>query len=426
MRLELPARPLAGRGGVKEDRMPLIQALVALVAIGLIVYLVETYIPMAEPFRTVFRVLVVLLLILWLLQFIVPLARPILHAQTLTVTATAPTGLQAAYAMSNATDASGNGRTATLQGTTTVPGQYAEAQHFAGTAGSRMTIPSFNLGTAFTLEGWVYLDVNSAATVAAPRNAPGGWQALIYKGYDNVFLVEVGGFVMAGFTPVGATQAVSIVSPTKMLAGGFHHVAASYDGATFILVIDGVQVASTKATGAVAASPQPIEVGGSAVDLGYLVGVVDDVRIYSRGLTVSEIASDLATPVETATDPVASWTLEVFPKGSTETALGAPVATGSFPKSGALCNQAPSTPPTVTVRNPTRARVADPEIKGRECELVIETFILGVPIAAGYQSTATAIGMTGTKSGRSALSNAFDRVAIVNPPGPPVPAPVVK
>ena len=35
---------------------------------GLILYLVETYIPLNPPIRTVIRVVVVLLLILWLVQ----------------------------------------------------------------------------------------------------------------------------------------------------------------------------------------------------------------------------------------------------------------------------------------------------------------------------------------------------------------------
>lgn len=46
----------------------MIEILVVLVVVGLIVYLVENYIPMSPPFLMVFRVVVVILLILWLLQ----------------------------------------------------------------------------------------------------------------------------------------------------------------------------------------------------------------------------------------------------------------------------------------------------------------------------------------------------------------------
>ena len=48
--------------------MPIITVLVVLVVIGLVLYLVENYVPMSQPIKTVLRVVVVLLLCLWLLQ----------------------------------------------------------------------------------------------------------------------------------------------------------------------------------------------------------------------------------------------------------------------------------------------------------------------------------------------------------------------
>jgi len=46
----------------------MIALLVTLVVVGLILYLVETYIPMSPPIKTVLRVVVVLILILWLVR----------------------------------------------------------------------------------------------------------------------------------------------------------------------------------------------------------------------------------------------------------------------------------------------------------------------------------------------------------------------
>ena len=46
----------------------MIQVLVVLVVVGLILYLVQTYIPMAAPIKTVLTVVVVLFLCLWRLQ----------------------------------------------------------------------------------------------------------------------------------------------------------------------------------------------------------------------------------------------------------------------------------------------------------------------------------------------------------------------
>ena len=57
-----------GRELEGKDDMSIITVLVVLVVLGLVVYLIENYVPMAAPFKTVFRVVVVLLLVLWLLQ----------------------------------------------------------------------------------------------------------------------------------------------------------------------------------------------------------------------------------------------------------------------------------------------------------------------------------------------------------------------
>ena len=48
--------------------MSIITIIVVLVVIGLVLYLIETYVPMAQPIKTVLRVVVVLALCLWLLH----------------------------------------------------------------------------------------------------------------------------------------------------------------------------------------------------------------------------------------------------------------------------------------------------------------------------------------------------------------------
>lgn len=48
--------------------MDIIHILVVLVIVGVVLWLVQTYIPMAAPIKTVITVVVVLLLCLWLLS----------------------------------------------------------------------------------------------------------------------------------------------------------------------------------------------------------------------------------------------------------------------------------------------------------------------------------------------------------------------
>jgi hypothetical protein len=47
----------------------LVSLLVPLIIVGVVLYLVETYIPMAEGFKVTIRVLVILVLCLFLLRF---------------------------------------------------------------------------------------------------------------------------------------------------------------------------------------------------------------------------------------------------------------------------------------------------------------------------------------------------------------------
>ena len=48
--------------------MSLIGLIIVLVIVGVCLYLLENYVPMSPPIKTVIRVVVVLVLILWLLQ----------------------------------------------------------------------------------------------------------------------------------------------------------------------------------------------------------------------------------------------------------------------------------------------------------------------------------------------------------------------
>ena len=48
--------------------MSIVTLLIVLVILGLALYLIETYVPMSPPIKTVLRVVVVLVIVIWLLQ----------------------------------------------------------------------------------------------------------------------------------------------------------------------------------------------------------------------------------------------------------------------------------------------------------------------------------------------------------------------
>jgi len=48
--------------------MPLIQVLLVLIVVGVLLWLVNTYIPMASPIKSILNAVVVILVVLWLLN----------------------------------------------------------------------------------------------------------------------------------------------------------------------------------------------------------------------------------------------------------------------------------------------------------------------------------------------------------------------
>lgn len=334
----------------------------------------------------------------------------LVHGQT--------TGLAGAYAMESGLDASGNHRDAALTNTALVVGQYGQALSFNGTT-SRMTIPTLQPTTAFTLEAWVNANVIGRAAAKSglfigPRSV-NGWSAVIYKGLDNFFLAAGSGVLTAGFTT--GTTLRQVHAPSAYAgAGSWHHLAATYNGTALMLYQDGAVLASISASGTLVASPAPVEVGGSQVDGGNLAGVIDDVRIWTVARTGAEIVTDMNTRVDAVVEPVLSWDLEVW--GGVDFVGQNVIAVGNFSKNTATCGLTPASVPPTTVENPTHARVTDPDAMGKECEIPAKPFFDGVPLGHGFVSTARARSASAV-SDRSPTSNPFNRVAeAVAPPTP--------
>ena len=49
--------------------MPIVQLIILLAVIGLLLWLVNTYVPMAEPIKRIINIVVIICVVLWLLNF---------------------------------------------------------------------------------------------------------------------------------------------------------------------------------------------------------------------------------------------------------------------------------------------------------------------------------------------------------------------
>jgi PKD repeat protein len=201
-------------------------------------------------------------------------------------------GLVAAYSFNEGagtttTDSSGNGNTGTITAATWLStGKFGNALSFNGTS-ARVTIndsASLHLSTGMTLEAWVYPTVS------------GGWRDVIYK-INDVYYLE-GSSTQNSSPALGGTFASAQVYGTSALPlNAWSHVAGTYDGTTMRLYLNGTQVASRNQTGAIGSSASPLSIGGNSLYEQYFGGRIDEVRIYNRALSLTEIQTDMNTPV---------------------------------------------------------------------------------------------------------------------------------
>jgi glucose/arabinose dehydrogenase/PKD repeat protein len=193
-------------------------------------------------------------------------------------------------------DASGNGNTGSLLGASwTSSGKYGKGLAFNGTS-ARVDVASsasLQLTSAMTLEAWVN-----------PTTVSSAWRDVIMKGNDNYYLMATsssGGRPLAG-TIVGGSYAEAI-GPSGLPTGTFSHLAATYDGSTLRLYINGSQVASTARSGLIVTSTSPLQLGGDSVYGQFFAGVLDEIRIYNTALSATQIQTDMTTPIGSPPPP---------------------------------------------------------------------------------------------------------------------------
>ena len=274
--------------------------------------------------------------VLWILAAFLLMGSSLAVAQT--------SGLVAAYSFNEtsgttALDASGNNNTGTLGSsvTRTTAGKFGGALVFNGTT-AQVTIPdssSLRLTTAMTLEPWVY-----------PTATPTGWRAVIDKNVDGYYLMAssstnnrpaVGGTFAAGNQNTIGTAVLAVNTWT--------HLAATFDGATVRLYVNGVQVASKAQTTPLTPTTGTLQIGADSYAGENFAGRIDEVRVYNRALSQAEIQSDMTTPVSGTPPPNTPPTISAigaqvtnedtatsaiaFTVGDAETAAGSLTVSGS-------------------------------------------------------------------------------------------------
>ena len=117
---------------------------------------------------------------------------------------------------------------------------------------------------------------------------------MIYKGDDNYYLEADS---TSAKPATRGASASPLFGPGKLTTNTWTHLAATYDGATVRLYVNGAQVSSRAQTGQIAISTNPLQIGGDSIYGQYFPGNIDEVRVYNRALSTAEIQHDMDSPV---------------------------------------------------------------------------------------------------------------------------------
>jgi hypothetical protein len=210
-------------------------------------------------------------------------------------------GLVAAYSFNEGTgtaliDRTGLGHTGTLAGATwTTAGKFGGALSFDG-VNDWVTINDANdldLTTGMTLEAWVYPTANGA----------GSWRNVIIKERSSGEVYNLYANADTNAPKVYVIRAAQPNTPldafgtNQLPLATWTHLAATYDGTMLRLYVNGVEVGMRAVSGALLTSTGALRIGGNSLWSEFFAGRIDDVRIYNRALTATQIQSDMATAV---------------------------------------------------------------------------------------------------------------------------------
>lgn len=225
----------------------------------------------------------------------------------------------------NAQDSSGNGNHGTINGATFVQGINGQALSFDG-VDDYVDIgdnPSLRIDGPYTVEAWVYSNKNNIGQILSKSRLHD------LRNYELLWLDEGNGGPRIKFE--FSINGVTYWRESQLLKyKEWYYVAGVYDGTYVKLYINGAQAAITPASGIVDVSTQPLTIGRRSDGVRFFNGIIDEVRIYNRALSASEIKAnynaDFASPAATANilTPTQTKTSEPQPQTDIKTPPSVP------------------------------------------------------------------------------------------------------
>jgi hypothetical protein len=90
---------------------------------------------------------------------------------------------------------------------------------------------------------------------------------------------------------------VGVAASSRLTLNTWVHLAATYDGASMKMYVNGTLIRSVSKTGTITEVDAPLKIGGDWSGEMF-TGVIDEVRVYNTALTQAQVQSDMNTPLD--------------------------------------------------------------------------------------------------------------------------------
>jgi beta-lactam-binding protein with PASTA domain len=211
-----------------------------------------------------------------------------------------------------ATDSSASAKSGAIRQAVRVPGKFGGALKFDGVDDwvtvTDTTASPLDLSTGMTLEAWVNPSSLSGweCVLMKERGVVGeGLLSYALYAHDGAPL-SMGQAVPAGYVRLNnatLTSDKAVRGTTKVPLNTWTHIATTYDGVVQKFYVNGVLVGTANpivapSLNTIVQSNGALRIGGDASSTGeFFNGLIDEVRVYNRALSATEITTDMSTAI---------------------------------------------------------------------------------------------------------------------------------
>jgi hypothetical protein len=197
-------------------------------------------------------------------------------------------------------DQSGNANTGFIHGATFAPGVHGNALLLNGTSAYAETpnSPSLDIGgTGLAIAFWIWINPTGSGVDYVIVGKPWYGAAMAYPFYQ--YGVEYSNGYARTLDFYFGDPSAGVHGPYRMTpsTGVWTHVVFTYDGSWVRGYLDGEEVLVTAETSTIQPRHNSLRLGVDGAYQQFMNGSIDDLRIYSRALTLTEIQGVMQTPV---------------------------------------------------------------------------------------------------------------------------------